>query len=146
MLCVECGRQHRCRLCGGDELQPVGDAWEVIAEKAVRSQNYYRAKTFSYSGAVDAWTRTLEVEVERLPIWAAEGKRRVLFVRLMGRSARPFDQFNLIGGLKPVVDAMVRLDVLVDDTPRYFEGYAWQERNQYQWHGLKIRIEDLLPS
>ena len=132
-----------CDLCLGDLDAKLGDQWEVEVDKPVKSQNYYRNNRFSYTNDVDKWERELADVVARNSIWAAELKRRCIFTRLMGPGAHRFDMFNLYGGLKSVVDALVRLNVLVDDDPRWFEGYARQQRHAF--HGIRIRIADLLP-
>lgn len=44
------------------------------------------------------------------------GKRRVTITR---HSSRLLDVDNLVGGCKPVIDAMVKLGWLVDDSPEH---------------------------
>ena len=50
------------------------------------------------------------------------------------------DHANLIGGMKGVVDAMARVGLLVDDSPKWFEAEYLQVRSDRS--GLHVRIEE----
>jgi len=63
----------------------------------------------------EAWERALA----RCPeSFAPTGRRRVTFTRVLGKRERPYDVWNLAGGLNSVVvDILVRYGWLLDDRP-----------------------------
>jgi hypothetical protein len=75
----------------------------------------------------------------------ATGPRRVRLVRVRqaGAGERAYDRGNLVGGLKPVLDALVRHKLLVDDSPRHLvDHYADVVGEQ---RGVLVEIEELAP-
>ena len=76
----------------------------------------------------------------RLTGWSAKGKRRVTITRY---SSGTLDQGNLVGGCKPLIDAMVRLGLLVDDTPELLEDhYAQVKIPRKEMPRTAVEIED----
>jgi hypothetical protein len=74
----------------------------------------------------------------------ATGKRRVTWERILGPRQREFDEPNLIGGLKPLLDGMVRAGLLVDDSPRWYEGvYRQVTGNRQDGPAIRVTIEEV---
>ena len=65
-------------------------------------------------------------------------KRRV---EIKSFRSRLLDQDNLIGGLKPLIDSLVEMDLLLDDGPEYLLLRAEQENSRDQ--RTEIIIEDM---
>jgi hypothetical protein len=106
---------------------------------------FIRGRAGAYQKLVKDWTSLLRAAALDAGVWAAEGPRACRFVRLMGSRNRHLDVFNLAGGLKPVVDAMVHLDILVDDDRRYFFPSLPEQRRAHEGElpGLRIVITEL---
>ena len=68
------------------------------------------------------------------------GKRYVVFTRHYSGREREMDHANLIGGMKGPVCAMVRVGLLVDDSPKWFTAEYVQVRSDRS--GLHVRIEE----
>ena len=51
----------------------------------------------------------------------ASGKRRLEMTRLKGYQANPMDPDNLRAGAKPLIDILVAMDLLIDDSPQHLE-------------------------
>jgi Holliday junction resolvase RusA-like endonuclease len=62
----------------------------------------------------------------RLGIPAAEGKRRVTFERVWGPGQRAYDRDNLVGGMKPIRDALTKAGLLVDDAEKWCQAHYGQ--------------------
>lgn len=58
----------------------------------------------------------------------ANGKRYVRFTRVMGPGERPYDDDNLIGGLKAVRDALVDMHFITGDGPNSAE-FSYHQRH-----------------
>lgn len=65
-------------------------------------------------------------------------KRRV---EIRSFRSRLLDQDNFIGGLKPLLDSLVEMDLLLDDGPEYLSLKAEQENSRDQ--RTEIIIEDM---
>jgi hypothetical protein len=57
--------------------------------------------------------------------------------------SRLLDQDNFIGGLKPLLDGLIELELLHDDSPEYLELKAEQIKASKVDQRLEIIIEDL---
>lgn len=73
----------------------------------------------------------------------AEVFRRALFVRYYGAGCRSYDDANLRSGAKGLVDAMVKLGYLVDDSPKWFQGGYAQSPEEKGRKGILVRIQQL---
>lgn len=73
---------------------------------------------------------------------AAEDRKAFKFVRHWGPRKRQFDEANLIGGFKILVDAMNKLNHIVDDNPDYFKGYYQQKKSQNGMGYIEIKELD----
>ena len=68
------------------------------------------------------WTRTAEMflgAVLRRSGWIAPAQPVRMSVEVVRYSAGTLDEGNLIGGAKGLIDALVRLGLLHDDSPRW---------------------------
>lgn len=106
---------------------------------------FIRGRAGAYTKLVREWQALLRAAALDAGVWAAEGPRAVRFLRLMGSRNKFLDVFNLAGGLKPVVDAMVHIDLLVDDDHRYFRPTLPEQRRAHEGEvpGLRIVITEL---
>lgn len=114
-----------------------------------------------YANRRDAWAQILTTLARYHGIPAATGKRRVTFIRLMGKGQRAFDDDDLIGGCKLVRDAMRRpkpwtkrvgkarvsmltagASLIVDDSARWLEATYVQERAADGVTATRIVIEE----
>jgi hypothetical protein len=68
-------------------------------------------------------------------------KRRRILIRAF--RARLLDQDNFIGGLKPLLDGLIELELLHDDGPEYLELRAEQLKAEKVDQRLEIIIEDI---
>jgi Holliday junction resolvase RusA-like endonuclease len=73
----------------------------------------------------------------------ATSKRRVILTRIYANAVYRRDQDNLVGGMKPVIDAMRRQKLLVDDTPDDIEAYYRQEYMKGETPGVQIELFEL---
>ena len=161
--CPTCGFTLRCGLCGGSPAPAGAARWVVHVPEQPPSQNAFKAGLFppkgatfaqlrklmlgqagSYGRLVETWRKLLADKLLAAACWKATGRRRVVFTRLMGPRNKAFDAFNAVGGMKPICDALVHLEALVDDAPAYFEGFVHQRRAQPgELTGLRIEITEL---
>lgn len=72
----------------------------------------------------------------------ATAKRRVLITRQWGKGKRAYDYGNMVGGCKPLLDAMTRTNLIVDDRPSMLAEYYFQEKAPSGIPSLSIVIED----
>lgn len=73
-----------------------------------------------------------------------ETERKALRItRHWGPRKRAFDEANLVGGFKILVDAIVRSGHLCDDSPDLFKGYYFQKKSDtgFGW----IEVKELSP-
>lgn len=95
--------------------------WRFFVERRPPSMNERLHNSgptrFAYAKVRDLWI--LEFRAARLAhrIPKATGPRRMLARRAYGGREQERDYVNLVGGFKPIVDAMVREGLLVDDEP-----------------------------
>jgi hypothetical protein len=135
-----------CRLCGGDAEAVVAAAWEFCVPIQPPSQNdiamNHGNSRFRYSRIRTDFETYVRAQVMLLKIPRATARRRVTFTRLYTGRGQRRDRGNLIGGMKPVLDALVRQGLLVDDREEYCEDYYRQERHA-SISGVVMRIEEL---
>ena len=67
---------------------------------------------------------------------AAKGKRYVKIVRVYGKGCRAFDMANLVGGAKSLVDVLVEIEALKDDTAEWMIADYAQEKAAMGGTGL----------
>jgi hypothetical protein len=77
-------------------------------------------------------------------ITPATGLRRVVVTRLYGHRGRRMDRPNLVGGCKPVLDALVRAKLLRDDSERWcIDHYAQRKVGAGAGPGILVELEEL---
>lgn len=135
-----------CPKCGHDPRAVVTASWTLEIPRRVHSLNKRAINDRGAAGAKyrkqrEGWAwdlRVLRVD-QRIP--HAVGMRRATLTRLYSGREQAFDQDNLTGGMKLVVDAMVREGLLVDDKPAVAEIHHLQVRAGQS--GLLILLEEL---
>lgn len=75
----------------------------------------------------------------------ATGPRLVRITRSVPRRGKLYDDDNLRAGCKPLVDELVALQLLVDDTPALVTVEYSQERTDALVGETLVEIEDLSP-
>jgi hypothetical protein len=136
-----------CPLCGGAPLAEVTARWGLFLKMDAPSQNNHvmnaGAGRWRYKRERGVWETYLRIHKVSAGVPDAERRRRVTFERCYSGKQRIADIANIIGGLKLVVDAMVRCGLLVDDGPAHFEGYYKQRKVEAAERGTVITIEEL---
>ena len=124
-------------------------AWVFTVPINTLSQNrLYAARSFWARDALkkelrDAAQAAFSLMRIRHNIPIATGKRRVTWERILGPRQHEFDEPNFIGGLKPVLDGLVRSGLLVDDRPKYYTGrYGQVHTMRTEGPALRLAIEE----
>ena len=135
---------RRCSLCGHD-LKAAAASWEFTLPLEPPSQNVVAGNQGSgrwgYAKIRNSFEVLLVNRRTLMGIPAAKTKRRVLITRLYSGHGQVRDIGNIIGGCKPLLDAMTRARLIVDDGPHYVEVHYFQERTKES--GVTICIEEL---
>jgi hypothetical protein len=105
-----------------------------VLRRKYRNPHAYRKLRNDYGWALKAANAASK-------LGQATGPRRVLIIRLMGKGAQRFDPDNLAGGAKPLVDELVTLGVLIDDTDAAATITYSQRKTGAT--GTRIEVEDL---
>lgn len=58
-----------------------------------------------------------------------ENRTAWLFERHWGKRKSAFDHANLIGGFKPLIDSMIKVGIVKDDSPDLFKAYYTQQKS-----------------
>lgn len=66
-------------------------------------------------------------------------RKAIKIVRHWGPKKRAFDEANLVGGFKILVDAIVRSGHLCDDNPQFFKGYYFQKKSTTGFGWIEVR-------
>ncbi len=108
----------------------------VVAQNKGKSRHRYKEvrDTFEY---------LLNAERVRLGVPKATVKRRVIITRLYTGRGQRRDRGNLIGGCKPLVDALHRTGLLVDDAEQWVDDYYHQHKCDRS--GTLIDLEEFAP-
>ena len=72
----------------------------------------------------------------------ADGWRQVLVTRLYGKRRRDFDHDNLVGGGKPLADALTEQGVIIDDNPKYCNISYFQEPSSDGNDYVVIKVQE----
>jgi Holliday junction resolvase RusA-like endonuclease len=136
-----------CCKCGHDPLAVVGGRWELHIAKDPPSLNdrlhNAGASRWRYAKERAAWAWLIRQARLVSSATRATGKRRVTLTRVYAGRQKERDADNLAGGMKAIVDALVREGLLIDDAPRFAEIHHAQVRGEPT--GLRIEIEELAP-
>ena len=137
-----------CPRCKYDPDAKVLASWSFHVPREIRSGNArinnVGGSRWAYKAARQAWERDVLTlaRVHRIP--DANGRRRVTLTRIIGYRQRAFDRDNLAAGFKPVVDALVRGWLLVDDSEKHAELHFQQEKRDGV-RGVLVLIEEVAP-
>ena len=136
-----------CRLCGGEPFAKVAASWTFRISLDAPLQNNRAVNAgpsrWRYKKERATWETALMLAMSSAGPCHATQFRRVTIERLYAGKQRVCDIPNLVGGCKTVLDAMVRVGLLVDDSPEHFEGYFHQRRVPNEERGTLITIEEL---
>jgi len=135
-----------CPFCHDDPETPVVARWSMFMALTVFSQNDL-TKTgpgfrFVYKKKRTAYEWFFVGERARLGIPLARRRRRATFVRFYSGREREWDMSNLVGGLKPVLDSMVKMRLLTSDTRAGVVEHYDQVRHDVL-SGLGITLEEI---
>lgn len=137
-----------CARCGHDPaIQPTA-TWTFHIPRTVTSGNRHvynvGGSRWAYKKERDEWQHWFAVRGAEEGISRATGKRRVTLTRYYGGRQREFDQDNYATGAKPILDAMVRAGLLVDDKREYAEvAYVQIHTDVEEQRGLLVTLEEL---
>jgi len=139
-----------CAKCGHDPAAQVIASWEFTLEHEVASLNArianVGASRWRYAKERDAWSWLVRAARLKHRIAAATGRRRLTLTRIYAGRQRELDRDNLAGGAKPLVDAIVREGLLVDDTGAWLELHHAQEHGTTRGNrGVRVLLEELGP-
>jgi hypothetical protein len=136
-----------CSLCGGRPYAKVAASWTFRIDRDAPSQNVMGNNRgggrWAYAKERKAWEAALAGPFKALRIGVAKEKRRVTITRCYSGQQKVRDMGNLVGGLKPAVDAMVLVGMLMVDSPDWCEIYYHQRRVEKAERGTIITIEEL---
>lgn len=124
-----------CR--SSNQLYMAGAAGDTARKRAAINRR-------KYTKARDVAFRALHALRLLHKIPRATGKRRIVWTRILGHGEQLFDRNNLIGGLKPVIDAAIAAGLLVDDSEEFYDDDYRQDASR-PLHGpqIHLRIEEL---
>tara|TARA_R110002020_G_scaffold207256_2_gene412647 strand:- start:2873 stop:3283 length:411 start_codon:yes stop_codon:yes gene_type:complete len=132
-----------CPACGYDYTLCVENTYTITLHQSAQSLNAVGVNSKNnrgYRGARNRWKRLL-TPFATLP--KADGYRRIFFTRYWGKGKRAFDYGNLVGGLKPLLDEIVRAGHLVDDSPKQCAEYYAQYKSNTGKDYVTVLIEDV---
>jgi hypothetical protein len=134
-----------CRLCGGRPYAKVAASWTFRIDRDAPTQNVMGNNRgggrWAYKKERDAWVSAFTLNKPWIP--DAKSRRRVTITRCYSGQQKLRDHGNLVGGMKPVVDALVLCGLLKDDSPKWCEVYYHQRRVEKGERGTYITIEEL---
>ena len=129
------------------DVDGTAPQWSFVAPIVVRSQNTlygthrdHHAHRRLYAKVRDTAQMVFLAMRSEYAIPQAVAKRRIVWTRLLGYRERLFDHGNLVGGMKPIVDAAVLQGLLADDTPALYEG-AYLQADDDRTAGPALRVE-----
>lgn len=131
-------------MCAFDQAAPVRTRWEWEIEADSDSLNAHRqndARGWAYRKQRDQWTVIMKNAARRADITRPEEKRRVTITRLYSGRQQERDHDNLVGGMKPLVDALERAGIVVSDAKRWAEIHYLQERSERR--AIRVVVEEL---
>lgn len=137
-----------CARCGHDPSAQPTATWQFHIPRAVTSGNRHvynvGGSRWAYAKERDEWTWWFRKARRENHITDTTTKRRVTLTRYYGGRQREFDQDNYATGAKPIVDAMVRAGLLVDDKCEYADiSYVQIHTDVAEQRGLLVTIEEL---
>lgn len=94
----------------------------------------YKKYRSDYEILIRAWMNELKIP-------DAKSRRRISIIRLYAGRSKRMDRGNMIGGCKPLLDAMTRTGLIVDDREEFLEDHYYQTRSEV--NEVEIIIEEL---
>jgi hypothetical protein len=121
-----------CDACGYDPTLAVLLVGDLRLPVSYPSQNQLGANArgnagFKYRKFRQDFAASLHHALATAAVPRATGRRRVWLRRVYRPGKRPYDVANLVGGGKAIVDVLVSRGLLIDDSPKHFEGIYAQE-------------------
>lgn len=108
-----------CRFCGDSDAF-TGASWALVLPKGIDGLNDHYVNQgharHAYRKRRTEWEWLVEVERRAAGIPAATAQRRLEVIRVIPVRGRELDYDNLVGGAKPLVDALVKSKILVNDS------------------------------
>jgi hypothetical protein len=105
-----------------------------------QNKGNYRARK-RYAKIRDDYILLLKNAKQRLSIPDARHLRRVVITRLYSGRGQARDRANIVGGCKPLLDAMHLSGLLVDDAEEFVQDFYRQARSNAS--GVGILLEEL---
>lgn len=136
-----------CVKCGHDPEVRVLSRWVLeIGALEVKSLNAHSVNAgharHAYRRARDQWQWAVVAARHARRVPQATSKRRVTIRRIIGYRQREFDHDNLVGGCKPLVDALVRDGMLIGDR-RHQAEIGYEQVKVDGGSGVVIMLEEL---
>ncbi len=132
-----------CPVCDYDPEAQVNLTDIIVLDCSLLSQNALGSNTrgrSKYRGIRNKYVTLLTKAGTVLP--EATTKRRVHITREYGQRKRAYDYGNLVGGCKPLLDAMSRVGLIVDDRPSMLADYYFQKKSSDGTDHITILIEE----
>lgn len=139
-----------CSRCGYDPDVKVTASWSFLIQRDPPTMNerIFNAgnSRWRYRKERDLWASEFMVARgnTRIPKARANERRRVTLERVYNGRMQERDRDNLIGGMKPIVDALVMQGLILGDSPDLAEIHYNQVREPGTMsRGLRVTIEAL---
>lgn len=138
---------EQCPACGYDSLLPVVLVAELELPVSFPSQNQLGgnargAAGYHYRKLRQEFAAVLHSALAKSKVPKATAKRRIWLRRIFRPGKRFYDIGNLVGGGKGIIDVLVSRGILIDDSPKYFEGIYSQGPGPAD--AIHLRIFDIL--
>jgi Holliday junction resolvase RusA-like endonuclease len=136
-----------CPTCGHvTPGRPIGSRWSFLLPKRLGSLNDHMinagASRWQYKREREQWRILLQNARQLHAMPLPKGKRAVVLTRLYAGRERERDHDNLVGAAKPVLDAMVKAGLLIDDAPKFLACTYQQERAAEP--GVRVEIMEVV--
>jgi hypothetical protein len=128
-------------MCDWDPARTPAREWTVVIDASYPSQNDLggnHKSGWAYRSLRNRLAKQLKDQLNAIP--AATRFRAGIITRQYGARKRRYDDENLVGGGKPLVDVLRDYAVLVDDRPGMWRGYYRQERSPDGVDRIVIRL------
>lgn len=107
--------------------------WTLYLPVAIPSANVLKRSLWNgnrhaYAKVKTAFALAAFAIAHQQKVSRAGGKRRIAITRLYWGQGKEMDHDNLVAGCKPLLDSLVKLELLVDDAPAHCEVTYRQER------------------
>lgn len=135
----------KCLKCGYDPDRVVTASWSFVLQREPKSLNArvvnVGASRWRYAKERDAWSWLVRAARLEHKITPACGLRRMTLTRVYASGQRAIDVDNLSGGMKSLVDAIVREGIVRNDNPTWLELHHDQEPGATR--SVRVLLEEL---